>query len=245
MVDFYPVLARAISNLPNNDAEARRNLYARARTIVNEQLRGRGLQGKGIEAIREKAALETAIRKVEAESQPVKQRINGNAAPAQQPVQRTAAADMQEHSKNIANSLSKILQAVQSDENRDAGVERSDRKSMNGSRALVPSVGSTAIATRRRTDPAKRLGDAPNSLGTMLFGITYIVAAIAFSGVTYIHGIVWVYEGDIGYVVLALMMAFTLALFIIPPVMIFRKTSALPDLGFLLRFIYLASRRVF
>jgi hypothetical protein len=116
---------------------------------------------------------------------------------------------------------------------------------MNGSRALVPSVGSTAIATRRRTDPAKRLGDAPNSLGTMLFGITYIVAAIAFSGVTYIHGIVWVYEGDIGYVVLALMMAFTLALFIIPPVMIFRKTSALPDLGFLLRFIYLASRRVF
>jgi len=88
------------------------------------------------------------------------------------------------------------------------------------------------------------LGGALGSLGTMLFAIAYIVAALAFTGVTYIRCIVWLYQGVIGYPILLAVMAVTLGLFIVPPVMIFGKRSTLPGPGFLLRFIYSASRRV-
>ena len=70
MADYYPILARTIAGLPQNDAEARQDVYARARSIVAEQLRGRGLRNGATEALREQAALESAIRKIEAESQP-------------------------------------------------------------------------------------------------------------------------------------------------------------------------------
>jgi hypothetical protein len=62
MVDYYPTLARAVASLPQNTAQARQDLYVRARTIVADQLRGRGLRRGASEAVSENAALETAIR---------------------------------------------------------------------------------------------------------------------------------------------------------------------------------------
>jgi len=238
MLDYYPTLARAVASLPQNTAQAREDLYARARTIVAEQLRGRGLRRGASEAVSEHAALETAIRKIEAESRPVKARMNG--AP-RRPGQRVAAD--QERANNTARSLSKILQAVQPGEVSDAAPQPSPRKFMNGTQQPAPDAETTTTAIGGQDDASKEFGEAPNSLGTLLFATAYIVAALAFTGVTYIRCIVWLYQGVIGYPILLAIMAVTLGLFIVPPVIIFRKTSALPSIDLLMRYIHSASRR--
>lgn len=234
MADYYPILARAIASLPHNDAPARQNMYARARTIVAEQLRGRGLQNGTSEALREHAALEAAIRKIETESRPEKARTNGK--PPAQPV---AAA--RERADITARSLSKILQAVQPEK----ASEFSPRKSANDRQAPAPQVDAkTPAIGGERTGELAKLGEAPNSIGTLLFATAYIVAAVAFTGVTYVRCIVWLYQGVIGYPILLVIMAVTLGLFIVPPVMIFRKASSPPSIDMLLRYIHSASRRV-
>jgi len=39
MADYYPVLARAVARLSINNAQARRDIYERAQTIVIAELR--------------------------------------------------------------------------------------------------------------------------------------------------------------------------------------------------------------
>src|SRR5271167_3268189 len=68
MVDYYPVLARAVARLSINNAQARRDIYERAQTIVIVELRRQDPQKSAPEIMRELAALETAIGRVEAES---------------------------------------------------------------------------------------------------------------------------------------------------------------------------------
>jgi len=60
MVDYYPVVARAVSGLPNKTGEARRAVYERARKELLKLL-------SGPELAKEQVALEAAIQKVEAE----------------------------------------------------------------------------------------------------------------------------------------------------------------------------------
>jgi hypothetical protein len=226
MADYYPTLARAVASLPQNTAQAREDLYARARTIVADQLLGRGLRRGASEAASERAALETAIRKVEAESRPVKARMND--AP-RRPAPHIAAD--QERADNTARSLAKILQAVQPG-------DVSEATPSPQAETTTPAIGGD------RNDESKEFGEAPNSLGTLLFVTAYIVAALAFTGVTYIRSIVWLYQGVIGYPILLAIMAVTLGLFIVPPLMIFRKTSTPPSIDLLMRYIHSASRRV-
>ncbi len=70
MADFYPVLARAVSKLVISDLQARRELYDYARRILVAQLRERNPHVSVSEIMREQSALETAVRRVEAESRP-------------------------------------------------------------------------------------------------------------------------------------------------------------------------------
>ncbi len=238
MADYYPVLTRAISGLPSNDPQARRDLYARARIIVNEQLRDGG-RNAAVEVLREQAALEAAIGRIEAEARSARLPISAKAAAAPDGT-RAAIATPDRRVENTARSLSKILQAVQSDKDDPGG--QSHREAANG--AMVPSAAKSAVPTHQHAKPPSALGKAPSSLGTMLFELTYVVAAVAFIAVTYIHCIVWVYQGVIGYPVLLAVMAFTCALFIAPPVIIFQKTSSLPTIDTLWRLIHTTSRRV-
>ncbi len=95
----------------------------------------------------------------------------------------------------------------------------------------------------RKANAAAELGGIPNSLGVMLFGIAYIVTAMAFTAVTYIRAVMWQHEGIIGYPVLLLVVTITISLFIILPWAIFRKRSNVPTIGALLRHIHSKSRR--
>jgi len=59
---YYPVIARAIKQLPDNECKARQTLYDRARVALTSKLNGKHPS----EIRRERRALELAIRRVEA-----------------------------------------------------------------------------------------------------------------------------------------------------------------------------------
>jgi hypothetical protein len=68
MADYYPILARAVSGLATNNAQARQELYEHARTFFTAQLRRQDPQLSALESIRHSISFETAILRVEAES---------------------------------------------------------------------------------------------------------------------------------------------------------------------------------
>src|ERR1700692_667701 len=68
MADYYPALSRAVSSLPNNNARARLELYEHARTILFEKLLSHDPHKSPQTIEWERASLEMAIRKVDADS---------------------------------------------------------------------------------------------------------------------------------------------------------------------------------
>lgn len=67
MADYYSVLARAVVNLETEDSAAREELYERARSIIVAELRKQNPKISALTITREQAALEAAIRRLEAE----------------------------------------------------------------------------------------------------------------------------------------------------------------------------------
>ena len=63
MADYYPPIARAVSRLPSNTDEARRAIYERACTALQES--SRTLEISEVEQAKAQFALEAAIRRVE------------------------------------------------------------------------------------------------------------------------------------------------------------------------------------
>ena len=68
MADYYSVLARAVLNLDTtDDPAARKELYERARRFVVAELRKQNPEISRQAIRREQAALEAAVRRIEAE----------------------------------------------------------------------------------------------------------------------------------------------------------------------------------
>ncbi|MEP9350133.1 hypothetical protein [Xanthobacter sp. KR7-225] len=67
MADYFPLLARAVSSLPQKSAESRRAVYDRARATLLRQLRSVDPPLPEGEITRERMSLEDAIRRVEAD----------------------------------------------------------------------------------------------------------------------------------------------------------------------------------
>ena len=65
MADYYSLIARAVSRLPNKTDEARRAIYERARTALQESLRTLDPPISEAELANAQSALEAAIRSVE------------------------------------------------------------------------------------------------------------------------------------------------------------------------------------
>lgn len=84
MADYYSVLARAVVNLETGDANAREELYERARSIIVAELRKQNPKISALAITREQAALEAAIRKLEAGLQPRAKLKDGSNTPHSQ-----------------------------------------------------------------------------------------------------------------------------------------------------------------
>src|SRR5512143_128636 len=69
MADYYSILARAVSRLATNNAQTRQELYEHARAILNAYFDRSDPQISTLEVIDERVEFETAILRVEAESQ--------------------------------------------------------------------------------------------------------------------------------------------------------------------------------
>jgi hypothetical protein len=156
MPDYYAVLARALVDLESHDAATRAELYERARNIITAELRKQNPKIAASAIAREQAALETDIRRLEAELAPP--------APSKKDDQR-----------------------------------------------------------KRDFTLADELDGMPRSLAALLFGIAYLTAIFAFSGVIYIRGLALVYAHIIGYPVLIGAMAILGCLFVPLSRKVFRK----------------------
>jgi lipoprotein-anchoring transpeptidase ErfK/SrfK len=67
MVDYYAILSRAIDTAEASDGSWRRNLYDRARQTLTSEMHARRPQPMQSEITRELAALEAAIKRIDAE----------------------------------------------------------------------------------------------------------------------------------------------------------------------------------
>jgi hypothetical protein len=81
MADYYSVLARAVVNLETEDSAAREELYERARSIIVAELRKQNPKISALTITREQAALEAAIRRLEAELRPPARDNNRKTSP--------------------------------------------------------------------------------------------------------------------------------------------------------------------
>lgn len=82
MVDYYPILARAMGAPEAKDAQWRRGVYERARQMLVTQLLARRPAAPPDAIAAEQSALDTAIRRIEAEMS----RPAGGAAPREVPI---------------------------------------------------------------------------------------------------------------------------------------------------------------
>jgi hypothetical protein len=104
MPDYYPLISRAVSRLESNTPAARHDVFERARVILIHQLRIRQPLASDSETTRERAALEEAIQKVEAESARLAIMHAGSAsAPRNKSTERNPPFRVSEPSR-VANS---------------------------------------------------------------------------------------------------------------------------------------------
>ena len=199
MADYYPVLAHAVSRLANNNAQDRQELYKHARTIADAQLSRQDLQRSASQIMRERAALERAIRRVEAES--LSNPCHSSADP---PAPRLPAAV----AVNGHDAGARQRRSIQ------------DRTKVTQVAAPREIIDTSRNPTRKADIDMARI---PAELGKMLFGIAFFVGMTAVISLFYIYGLALVSEHVIGYPVLLVVMTVMVCLFIFLPLGIFRE----------------------
>jgi hypothetical protein len=125
MHNYYPLVARAVSRLETNAPVARDVLFEKLRVILIDQLRIRQPLASSSEIMRERAALEVAIRKVESEAPiPSKSRMGLGTAetPGSKPIfsadpvrasgQRAEPNDAQREPKTISEGQHRNLEST-------------------------------------------------------------------------------------------------------------------------------------
>jgi hypothetical protein len=224
MADFYPVLSRAVSRLDNNTQEARYELFARARTIAAAQLRSKDPPLAAKDIARELAALDAAIRKIEAESRPRPSRGPVRPAPASAPVNRSAAVNQRKEATPARAAATKKQES--------AAPAKAPPKD-------VP----TDTEVPHMISMATEMTAMSRSLGTMMAGVAFSVGALALIAVVYVRGLVLVENGIIGYPLLLGEVVLLLGLFSALPFVVFRNPRVASAIDYLVKLIYSALRR--
>jgi hypothetical protein len=243
MADYYPVLARAVSRLSENNARTRNELYERARGIVLEELRKRDPE----KLAPEQAALEAAVLRLEAEAAAQQAPVRAAPAPPQAPARAALAPSSAPPSRPPVNAAAPAKTASR----HVFGIFRArrpgkPREKLPEKPAPAPARSAQRTASdKRMPDPGEALGGALNSLTVMLYGTAFLVAVMAVTGVVYVRGLIWVAEGVVTYPVLLVVTATVFALLIILPRAMFHSASTWTTFNFLSRLLYSASRRVF
>jgi hypothetical protein len=220
MADYYPALARAVSSLADNNAPARQELYGHARKIIVEQLLRQEPQKSAPEIMRERAALETAISKIEAESL----------------FART-------HPPN-APTPPRLTAAVAGDRD-DIGIRR-ERLANDEAKAAQPALAQTETiepSKKPAQNEASYMDEMPELLGVMFIRTAFVVGMMAFIGVIYIRGLALVSDNVVGYPVLLVAIAIMLCLFVFLPLAVFRKARIVSGVSFLSSLAYSGLRR--
>ena len=139
MADYYPILARAVSRLAINNAQARQEVYERVRTVLAAELSRQDPQKSTLEILRERSSLETAIRRVEAELLP-----SHTQTPKGQPSQRRAA----KYAEIAADGNQSATEPAQPEE--IAGSEKWPPERKQTSPESVASKGNSATQSERQ-----------------------------------------------------------------------------------------------
>ncbi len=213
MADYYPLIARAVSNLGGNTRETRQVLYERARLVLVAQLRGQDPPVPESDILRERSALEAAIRRVDAEwssfgyDPKPNNTKHGPASPAPNPATipgahtPRAVLNMERASDDELSQVALVKPTIP------------DRKPSS----IFVSVSANAIKT----------------IGAIMLSITCF-AALAFIFVIYILGVTWVSLHVFEYFLLLASVALMLCVLIFMPMALFRKTRFVSAYGFLI-----------
>jgi hypothetical protein len=159
MADYHPVLARAISGLKVDTAEAREALYGRAHKFLVEELRRRNPEITEMEIKRERTSLAKAISKIEMESLVIR-----SLAPRASTTDRPPDANIPDPS-GIRGKRSMPTRDTDRSVKRQ-GLEAPDK------------------STQNITDYMSGL---PGSLATMLFGMAFFAGITSFMAYFYLR----------------------------------------------------------
>jgi hypothetical protein len=171
--------------------------------------------------MRERAALETAIRKIEAESLSARTHAPNGPSPPR-------------------------LTAAVADDSDDIGIRHESLTQDEAkARPALAQPETTDTSKNLAQNEATDMGEMPELLGVMFIRTAFVVGMMALIGVIYIRGLALVSHNVIGYPVLLVAIAVMLCLFIFLPLAIFRKARIVSGVGFLLGLAYSALRRGF
>jgi hypothetical protein len=199
----------------------------------------------GPQIVRELAALETAIRRIEMEWRSA-EAAAGDASQDSAPQVDHPAAPTAPQTNPRAGSLTKIFKDVQPYEMRQRTPAMSVDQPGSGI-ATIDVVATTSMgpapaqALAINTDPQiplpvnEEFDGMIESIGSMLLGIAFVMGMMAFIGIVYIRGMVLVANEVIGYPTLFVVTGVIVGISIAVPLAIFRKTSIETALGNLLR----------
>jgi hypothetical protein len=116
MADYYSVIAEAVSRLPANTGDARRELYERARRELAKYFKGQNPPQSEDYVARETLALEAAIRDVEDKSSSTTRTPDGLKHPLRTPVEVSDDLDQTKIDPKDYDELFQILKTVKSSE---------------------------------------------------------------------------------------------------------------------------------
>jgi hypothetical protein len=207
MADYYPLIARAVSNLGSNTGKTRQALYERARTVLVAQLRGQDPPVPESDIMRESNALEAAIRKVDAEWSSFSNTKQGVPGPAPNPAAIPGAPI-------------------------PLAVLNMDRVSDDELSQIAP-VKPTAPDQKLPANLASVSANAIKTVGTIMLSIACF-AAVVFIPVIFILGVTWVSVHVFTFLVSLVCVALMLCVLIFMPAALFRKTRFASVYGFLI-----------